>query len=350
MTAIGPDGAEASSRADYRLRAAAVIRAAALRGLSTNLSCCCHYAVIRGRESERSSSFAGPLPLPISVLNFFSAHSHQFVIPSAFGVAWRSRFALLALALLSTDVAAAPVYPWTTSIGAPTSTALEDTLAVRFSPPEGFVRQPSPPMSWATWLRGLPLKPHGSAVHLHNGKRKWRQDAHAAVVDIDVGKRDLQQCADAVMRLRAEWLYSQSRVSEIAFNNTNGKRMRFTAWRSKSYAGFRKYMIQVFAYAGTYSLSRELKSKPVADLAIGDVFIRGGFPGHAVLVADMAVNPTTREKKFLLLQSYMPAQDVHVLRNPNDPNGGAWYSGDISETLVTPEWTFASDSLKTWRD
>jgi hypothetical protein len=40
-------------------------------------------------------------------------------------------------------------------------------------------------------------------VLLYNGAPKFRQDVHAAVIDIDVGTRDLQQCADATMRLRA---------------------------------------------------------------------------------------------------------------------------------------------------
>lgn len=257
---------------------------------------------------------------------------------------------VLAVLIFSASAGAAPSYPWTILAGQGPATPINETLAERFPPPQGFVRASLGEKSWAQWLRGLPLKPAGSEVFLHDGKRKWRQDAHAAVIDIDVGKRDLQQCADAVMRLRAEWLFSQGRVHEIAFNNTNGKRMWFRDWRSKSYAGFRKYMVQVFAYAGTYSLSRELKSKPVTDIAIGDVFIRGGFPGHAVLVADVVTQPQTGEKRFLLLQSYMPAQDIHVLRNPNDASGGAWFSANFSETLVTPEWTFAADSLKTWKD
>jgi hypothetical protein len=180
------------------------------------------------------------------------------------------------------------------------------------------------------------------------GARKWRQDAHVAVLDIDVGKRDLQQCADAIMRLRGEWLFAAARKADIAFNDTDGKRLRFSARRDSGYASFRKYMDYVFAYAGTYSLERELKPVPPADIAIGDVFIKGGFPGHAVLVADMAVNAATGEKRFLLLQSYMPAQDIHVLKNPASADGSPWYSARFEGELVTPEWTFPVGSLKRW--
>lgn len=257
---------------------------------------------------------------------------------------------LLLTAMISiapSQLLAAPSYPWFEA-GSSRETIAGDTLAERFPPPPGFVRQPAANGSWAQWLRGLRLKAAGSPVRLYSGAIKPRQDVHAAVVDIDVGSRDLQQCADAVMRLRAEWLYSRGRFSDIVFDNTNGKQIRFDRWRTKSYQGFRKYMVQVFAYAGTYSLARELNSKPLGSLAIGDVFIRGGFPGHAVLVADVSVHPESGEKRFLLLQSYMPAQDIHVLKNPSDPQGGVWYSTDFGDILKTPEWHFAKDSLKGW--
>ena len=104
----------------------------------------------------------------------------------------------------------------------------------------------------------------------------------------------------------------------------------------------------VFAYAGTYSLDHELKAVAPAALQIGDVFIRGGFPGHAVLVADMVVNETTGEKRFLLLQSYMPAQDIHVLKNPNAPDSSPWYPAAIGDDLKTPKWSFTSAQLKRW--
>jgi hypothetical protein len=255
-------------------------------------------------------------------------------------------FAAAALAIaLAPAVASANTYAWrdarADSVKAP------DTLAGRIAPPAGFNRAPAPPGSFAAWLRGLPLKPEGSPVLLHTGGQKWRQDVHVAVVDIDTGTRDLQQCADAIMRLRAEWLWSRGRRTEIAFNDTDGKRRKLPGAGKTDYPSFRKYMDQVFAYAGTYSLERELQPVAADDIAIGDVFIKGGFPGHAVLVADMATN-AAGEKRFLLLQSYMPAQDIHVLKDPSSDDGSPWYRAPVPLMLATPEWTFPAGSLKRW--
>ena len=272
-------------------------------------------------------------------------------------------FIVLALAAMSTFAPAslaAPIYAWRT--GEDTAS----TLADRIAPPPGFERTPAEPGSWAEWLRGLRMKPAGSPVLTYTGAPKWRQDVHVAIVDIDVGKRDLQQCADAIMRLRAEWLFASRRSGDIAFNYTDGGRVPFSRWAKgerpsasgkswkssakadNSYPSFRRYMDQVFSYAGTYSLDRELKKAPTANIAIGDVFIKGGFPGHAVLVADMVQNRSTGEKRFLLLQSYMPAQEIHVLKNPAASDGSPWYSAAVAWPLATPEWSFPEGSLKRW--
>jgi len=239
-------------------------------------------------------------------------------------------------------VAATPGYPWH-SAAAPA-----ETLQARIAPPRGFKRVAVAAESWAAWLRGLPLKPAGAPVLLYTGAAKWRQDVHVAVIDIDVGSRDLQQCADAIMRLRGEWLFAAGRKGDIGFNYTDGKRRTFAARRKTDYASFRKYMDLVFAYAGTYSLEHELKPVPRAGIKIGDVFIKGGFPGHAVLVADMVENVETGEKRFLLIQSFMPAQEMHVLKNPAAADGSPWYPASFSGDLVTPEWTFPEGALHRW--
>ena len=100
---------------------------------------------------------------------------------------------------------------------------------------------------------------------------------------------------------------------------------------------------RVFGIANTASLARELE--PVRDpkrLEAGDVFIegaRGGRFGHAVLVLDVAES-ASGERVFSIAQSYMPAQDIHVLVNPGEPRLSPWYRATADGSLVTPEWSF----------
>ncbi|GAA4343896.1 DUF4846 domain-containing protein [Flaviaesturariibacter amylovorans] len=240
------------------------------------------------------------------------------------------------------------------------------TVETRFAAPAGFTRSAAAPGSFGAYLRSLKLKPAGSPVHYYNGAIKGRH-VHAAVVDLDVGTRDLQQCADAVMRLRAEWLYAQGQYDRIAFSFSDGFSAAYDKWRqgyrigvrgnsaywtksaapSTAYADFRKYLDAVYMYAGTLTLSRQLQQKPVAELAIGDVFIRGGSPGHAVIVVDV-VEDARGGRRFLLAQSYMPAQEIHILKNPNSTDGSPWYDAGFGSVLETPEWDFRASELKTW--
>ena len=77
------------------------------------------------------------------------------------------------------------------------------------------------------------------------------------------------------------------------------------------------------------------------------MFIQGGSPGHAIIVMDVAKNDSSGDVIFLLAQSYMPAQDIHVLKNYNREDISPWFSvSDINDKLNTPEWTFYKDDLK----
>ena len=117
-----------------------------------------------------------------------------------------------------------------------------------------------------------------------------------------------------------------------------------------SYQNFKKYITNVFYYAGTYSLSKELKSKKIHNIQVGDVFIKGGFPGHGVIVVDVAKNERTGKKVFLLAQSFMPAQSIHILENWGDDELSPWYSESFGTSLMTPDWKFESDSLMEFRE
>lgn len=239
----------------------------------------------------------------------------------------------------------------------------------RIAVPNGYERVPVVDGSYGEYLRNLPLKPHGSKVHLFNGELKAKE-VYEAVLDVDVGERDLQQCADAVMRLRAEYLYGSGKYDKIHFNFTNGFKADYATWRkgnrievsgnkvswskrgaaSNSYEVFRSYLNMVFAYAGTLSLSKEMKQVPLSEMQAGDVFLEGGSPGHAIVVLDMAQNPKTGEKLFILAQGYTPAQDIHVLENEDNGQGNPWYSTAFEGKLNSPEWTFTKEQLYRFTD
>ena len=232
--------------------------------------------------------------------------------------------------------------------------------------PPAYKRITVVPNSFAAWLVGLPLKAGKPDVLLFDGRRKYNQTVHHKVIEIDVEPRDLQQCADAIIRLRAEYFYARKNHAAIKFKFTSGDVAAYQKWvdgfrpvisgnnvtwvksarAASSYENFRRYLTSVFTYAGTHSLSREMKPVGLADMQIGDVFIQGGFPGHAVIVVDMAVNEQNGKKIFLLAQSFMPAQDMHILNNPGNADLSPWYPLDFGQNLDTPEWDFKSDDLK----
>jgi hypothetical protein len=200
------------------------------------------------------------------------------------------------------------------------------------------------PGSFTEWLRQVPLK-SSSTVYLYNGQPKQNQSAQFAVLDISVGDKDLQQCADAVMRLRAEYLYSQGLFLQIVFTDNEGTSYHFKPPYNR--ANFSTYLQRVFGMCGSASLAKQLSSASQENIKPGDVFIRGGFPGHAVMVMDVAENEAGK-KIFLLAQSYMPAQDIHVLNNPVDEKLSPWYAVDTTRALETPEYVFSAKEIRQW--
>ncbi len=241
------------------------------------------------------------------------------------------------------------------------------TIAQRFALPEGFTRVVSVKNSFGEYLQNTSLKANGTLVHFYNGQEKPNKVA-AAILNVDVGTKDLQQCADAVMRLRAEYLYQNKLYDALHFKFTNGFNAEYAKWRngyrivvngnkvnwiktakeSISYESFKEYLNMVFIYAGTASLAKELKLTAQKDMQIGDVLILGGSPGHAVIVVDMAINTKTNKKLFMVAQSYMPAQDIHILINKNNSAISPWYElNETAEQINTPEWDFfGNEQLK----
>ncbi|MEP6584068.1 MAG: DUF4846 domain-containing protein [Ginsengibacter sp.] len=194
--------------------------------------------------------------------------------------------------------------------------------------------------SWQYFLQHLPVK-KGIVVD-YNGNAVANQMKQDGIVQFDVGKADLQQCADALMRIRAEYLFSQKRYDEIGFHFVNGhyysyddyciglrvmpagKSLTFVSLDPcfKTHETLRKYLNIVYCYASTISLAKELKK--TNEFAIGTVVIHPGSPGHCFIIVDEAPD-SAGNKVFKLVEGYSPAQSIYVLSNLEEPQISPWY-------------------------
>ena len=65
-------------------------------------------------------------------------------------------------------------------------------------------------------------------------------------------------------------------------------------------------------------------------------------------VAHLDLNtPTKPDALRQALNDKLP-QDIHILKNPESPDGSPWYSTGFRELLVTPDWTFQRTALRRW--
>ncbi|GAB2613383.1 DUF4846 domain-containing protein [Belliella aquatica] len=209
------------------------------------------------------------------------------------------------------------------------------TVYERFPAPKGFQKQMNPIGSWPAFLQGYPLLSSGSPLLDYKGNPISDQKSHVAVLNIDVGKKDLQQCADAIIRLRAEYLWQTDKKDQIDFKFTSGHSYSWQSYANgtrpevkgnkvtfsnvttpdQSYDAFRRYLDIVFMYAGTISLHRDMKAvERKSEYQIGDALVHPGSPGHAVVIVDKAKN-LKGEVIYLLAQGYTPAQSIHIVKS-----------------------------------
>lgn len=239
----------------------------------------------------------------------------------------------------------------------------KNTIGTRFGVPKGFKRVEAEKGSFAEYIRNYELKPKDSIAYYYDDETgSYFENKEASTVGVFQLKNQLNrwmQCADSIIMLYAEYLYSAQRFEEIKFTFANGfecdwitysKGNRFNpsenAWELKeepddSYETFLKYLDLVYQYANTDSLARDMSSSPaMQDIGIGDAFVVGVSQlqavaatvapginikyGHAIIVTDVAVNPDTGEYLFMLAEGNTPATDITIIENP-DKSMGVWF-------------------------
>jgi len=235
------------------------------------------------------------------------------------------------------------------------------TIKSRVNSRNGYKRVEYKKGSFEDYIRNYKLKPFGSKIINYDDSEYFWQGGHIGVLEIPVPKNGLQQCADALIRIRSEYLWDNNRKDEIGFKFTSGhycswvkyaegyrpkikgNKVTFhkTASANTSKENFYKYLNLIYMYSGTLSLYNELKSIKAKDLKIGDMLIKGGSPGHIVMIADEAINDKG-EKLFLLFQGNTPAQSVHLVKNLEDASISPWYQLKDDAIVPVSNYTFSS--------
>ncbi len=234
------------------------------------------------------------------------------------------------------------------------------TVKARVEIPEGFSREVYAVGSFQEYIRDYKLKPFGAKVINYDGSHYFNQIGHYGVLEVPVPENGLQQCADALIRIRSEYLWSKNLKDKIGFNFTsghhcswvkyaegyrpkiNGNKVTFhkTARANQSKENFYNYLNLIYMYSGTISLYNEMpKINSIDKLQVGDMLIVGGSPGHVVMIADVIKNEAG-DKRFLLFQGNTPAQSVHMLKNLEDTTISPWHNLELDARIDIPEYTF----------
>ena len=235
------------------------------------------------------------------------------------------------------------------------------TIKSRVRAPKGYKRVFYKKGSFESYLRHYKLKPYGSKIINYDDTKYYWQQGHIGVLELPVPKNGLQQCADALIRIRSEYLWEKNRKEEIGFNFTsghycswkdyaagyrpkiNGNKVTFskTAIANHTKENFYNYLNLIYTYSGTLSLYNELsKVNSAKEIKIGDMLIRGGTPGHIVMVCDEVINEEGN-KLYLLFQGNTPAQSVHLVKNLSNYKLSPWYNLKLNTKIGVSNYTFS---------
>ena len=216
--------------------------------------------------------------------------------------------------------------------------------------PQGYEREKDE-KGFASYLRSLPLAADSVQVRRITGQLADSLIPYSyRVVDVPL-LHHYEQCADVCIRLWAEYLFQTRQFWKIHFEDTQYNTMRYY-WGGLR-RGFISYIIKVFSRSNTESMVHEMPQRRLSEMQPGDVFVYCAKDredkkyGHAIMVADVAKNPVTGHKIFLLLQGSTPACSIHILKNRSDSVLSPWFElDDDASTLDLGIATYNANELR----
>lgn len=238
-------------------------------------------------------------------------------------------------------------------------------LSTRINPPKGYKRVEAKAGSLAEYLRGYSLKKSTGVVKTWDGKKREDQTGVQAVFKLPLEKIDLQRSAGTIMRVYAEYLWSQKEYDKISFQFNNGFQADYLKWQEgfriqiastgaiwvnggsydETEDNFNQYLSTVLTYTSADSLEKECKKIKKADIQVGDIFLQTGSTADAAMIVDVCENEKG-QKAFLLAKGGKPAQQFHLLTNPAHEEDPWYYVEELKYPLITPECSFEKGSLR----
>lgn len=220
------------------------------------------------------------------------------------------------------------------------------TIIERFPPPEGFKRLTLADTTFGAWLRQRPLLPPGSPLcDFNNRIRKPAEDSTlAAIVDMDIRGRRLEQCMDILMRLYSQWLVENNKTEQLRWPMPGGVFLSWSDWRQGRRPVFKRdhyelsetgpapdnddldaYLNTLYALSGTQTFYFAYRPVDRQNVRPGDFIVKKSTRhGHTVLIMDVVVNKAGT-RRVMVAQGDTPAVPLHVLRGAN---GSVWFPVD----------------------
>ena len=262
-----------------------------------------------------------------------------------------------------------------------------NTVSTRFTAPEGFERVSVEEGSFEEYLRNYSLKAYGTRPLMHDTATKAMIEAPGAsiagVFNIElINAGNLQGAAGSIIRLHAEYLRAKGDIASIKYELCttpafmceyqtwiDGGRLNKTlisenklSWCTDhgengeecghkdvalgdTDSSFRYYLQNVMTYSNVASLRLQMKKVSTGDMKIGDVFCSTSGTGAALMIVDIAVNPTTGQKAFIVAGGGNPATDIHVYNNTNNGSMNVWQTLEADGSFICGDTTFYANSL-----
>lgn len=194
--------------------------------------------------------------------------------------------------------------------------------------PQGYARAEVDDTSFTHYLRTIPVRQDGQ-IKLWNGSTLPSNTYDSlAVLDIPLMfDEDLEQCADFTMRLWAEYHRESSQLNKLALFDFYGRAKPY----SSAGKSFRDYLHWHMSYSNSYSIRLGANTvSSLQELRAGDMFVQNDSEediGHVSMVID-EVTDEHGNKLFLIGYSYMPAQQFHIERAPEELGASGWFTAE----------------------